>query len=326
MIANRAARPITLVIMEPFRQLPFARVPDAPRVAHRFFDTESRGVRVRSRALGDVKVHVRVHGSGPPLLLLHGFMTTNYSWRYVLPRLGARFTLYMPDLVGGGRSDKPEGPYTPDAIAEHLVALIDALGLRGAPAIGNSLGGYLLMRVALRDEGALSRLVNLHSPGVATARMQALRVATRALPGWERVVSALVRRDPERWVHRNVHYWDERLKSREEHREYAAPLRDPAGLRAFLRMLVETLDAREMERFAEDLRARTAFPIPLQLVYARRDPMVPPIVGERLHALVPDARFTWLEDASHFAHVDATDRFLDAVMPFLEEPPIRALA
>jgi pimeloyl-ACP methyl ester carboxylesterase len=43
-------------------------------------------------------------------------------------------------------------------------------------------------------------------------------------------------------------------------------------------------------------------------------------------ALAPDARFTWLEDASHFAHVDAPERFLDAVMPCLEELPIRVRA
>jgi pimeloyl-ACP methyl ester carboxylesterase len=264
-----------------------------------------------------VRTHVRVFGAGPPLLLVHGFMTSSYSWRYVLPTLGARFTLYMPDLPDAGRSDKPRGSYAPDAIADHLLALIDALGLRGTAAIGNSLGGYLTMRAALRDPAAISRLVNLHSPGIATTRMRALRVATRVTPGWGRVVSALVRRDPERWVHRNVHYYDETLKSREEHREYAAPLRDPAGLEAFLRQLVETLDAREMDRFADALRARP-FPIPLQLVYARRDPMVPPVVGERLAELVPDARIVWLEEASHFAHVDAADRFVEVVLPFLE--------
>jgi pimeloyl-ACP methyl ester carboxylesterase len=303
--------------MEPFRQLPFARVPETPRVPHRYAETQARTVSVQSRDLGLVRTHVRVFGAGPPLLLVHGFMTSSYSWRYVLPTLGARFTLYMPDLPGAGRSDKPRGSYAPDAIADHLLALIDALGLRGTAAIGNSLGGYLTMRAALRDPAAISRLVNLHSPGIATTRMRALRVAPRVTPGWGRVVSALVRRDPERWVHRNVHYYDETLKSREEHREYAAPLRDPAGLEAFLRQLVETLDAREMDRFADALRARP-FPIPLQLVYARRDPMVPPVVGERLAELVPDARIVWLEEASHFAHVDAADRFVEVVLPVLE--------
>jgi pimeloyl-ACP methyl ester carboxylesterase len=303
--------------MEPFRQLPFEEVPETPRLAHRYAETEARTIAVRTDALGAVRTHVRVFGAGPPLLLVHGFMTSSYSWRYVLPALGARFTLYMPDLPGAGRSDKPKGSYAPDAIAAHLVALIDGLGIRGTPVIGNSLGGYLTMRAALRDPAAISRLVNLHSPGIATARMRALRMATRLTPGWGRVLAALVRRDPERWVHRNVHYYDETLKSREEHREYAAPLRDPAGLEAFLRQLVETLDAREMDRFADALRARP-FPIPLQLVYARRDPMVPPVVGRKLAALVPEARMVWLEEASHFAHVDATDRFVAAVLPFLE--------
>jgi pimeloyl-ACP methyl ester carboxylesterase len=300
----------------PFRQLAFADVPERPRLPHGYFATRAETVEVTTPALGRVRTHVRVHGEGPPLLLVHGFMTTSYSWRYALAPLGERFTLYVPDLPGAGRSDKPDRPYTPEALAEHLGALLEALSLRGVPAIGNSLGGYLCMHLAMRDPGALSRLVNLHSPGVPTARMRALRLALDVLPFWRRAVSTAVRRDPERWVHRNVHYYDETLKSREEHREYAAPLRTPDGLSAFLRMLDETVDVRAMARFEERLRA-DAFPIPLQLVYARRDPMVPPSVGARLAALLPRAELVWLDEASHFAHVDATARFVEVALPFL---------
>lgn len=303
--------------LAPFRQLPFADVPERPRLPHPYFETRAETVDVESRAFGRVRTHLRVHGQGPPLLLVHGFMTTSYSWRYALAPLGERFTLYIPDLPGAGRSEKPDRPYTPDALAEHLGALLGALSLRGVPAIGNSLGGYLCMHVAMRDPGALSRLVNLHSPGIPTARMRALRVALDALPLWKRAVSLAVRGDPERWVHRNVHYYDETLKSREEHREYAAPLRTPEGLAAFLRMLDESVDIRAMARFEARLRAG-GFPIPLQLVYARRDPMVPPDVGRRLAALVPRAELVWLDEASHFAHVDATARFVEVALPFLE--------
>jgi pimeloyl-ACP methyl ester carboxylesterase len=52
-------------------------------------------------------------------------------------------------------------------------------------------------------------------------------------------------------------------------------------------------------------------------VYAERDPMVPPIVGDRLRALVPAAKFIRLAEASHFAHVDAAQRFVAAIEPFL---------
>jgi pimeloyl-ACP methyl ester carboxylesterase len=301
----------------PFRQLPFGEVPELPRVPHRYAETRFETVSVSTSHFGRVATHVRIHGAGPPLLLVHGFMTTSYSWRYVLDLLGAHFTLYIPDLVGCGASEKPDVPYTPDALAAFIVALVDALGIRGCAAIGNSMGGYLCMRSVLQDPGVFSRLVNLHSPGIPTARMRALRVALAMVPRWQSALAWMVRRDPERWVHRNVHYFDETLKSREEHRAYATPLARPDGLNAFARQLEETLDVREMGRFESMLAARGSFPIPLLLLYARRDPMVPPVVGERLKELIPSAEFAWLEDASHFAHVDASERFVKAVTPFL---------
>ena len=66
------------------------------------------------------------------------------------------------------RSSKPRASYAPDRLAQSLGEIIDALGIRGTAAIGNSMGGYLLMRLALLDPGAMKRLVNLHSPGLPT--------------------------------------------------------------------------------------------------------------------------------------------------------------
>jgi pimeloyl-ACP methyl ester carboxylesterase len=299
----------------PFRRLPFEEVPDLPVRPHRWADTTPSEVTIRTAELGEARIAVRSYGAGPPLVLVHGLMTASYSFRYLLELLGDRYRLLMPDLPGAGASDHPDVYLGPDVLARAVIATIDALGVRGAPVIGNSMGGYLCMRAALLDPGAIGRLVNLHSPGVPTARMIALRWALRLLPA-RLVLDRLVRRDPERWVHRNVHYFDESLKSREEHRVYAAPLATPAGRRAFYRHLRDALDAREMKRFVRRLGA-APFPIPLLLVYATRDPMVPPAVGDRLRALVPDAAFVQLDDASHFAHVDAAPRFVAAIEPFL---------
>lgn len=304
-------------VLPPFRQLPYFEVPDEPRVAHRYFDTEARDVAVDSAHFGKINVHVRVYGEGPPLLLVHGLMTTSYSWRYVLEPLGRHFTLYAPDLPGCGRSDKPDVSYPPEALSMSIAEIMDALGIRGAPAIGNSLGGYLTMMLALRDEGAFSRLVNLHGPGLPTGRMHLLAWGLKLLPAHEAVLKALVWRDPERWVHQNVHYFDETLKSREEHREYATPLKSEAGVRAFARYMKDTLDVDAMKRYASELEQRGSFPVPLLLVYVPRDPMVPPEIGDRYKALLPDATLVKLKRGSHFAHVDATDAFVDAVIPFL---------
>jgi pimeloyl-ACP methyl ester carboxylesterase len=302
-------------VPEPFEQLRFEDVPELPVIPHRWHDTTRRDVTVRNAELGECRIAVREYGSGPPLVLVHGLMTAGYSFRYLLELLGSRYRLVIPDLPGAGYSDHPDVFLGPDVLARSLIAVVDALGIRGAPVIGNSMGGYLCMRAAQIDPAAIGRLVNLHSPGLPTARMIALRWALRLLPGrW--AIDRLVRRDPERWVHRNVHYYDESLKSREEHREFAAPLTTPAGRVGFYRHLRDALDVREMRRFRRKL-ASERFPIPLCLVYAVRDPMVPPIVGDRLRALIPEAEFIRLDKASHFAHVDAAARFVDAVTPFL---------
>ena len=303
----------------PFAQVPFDAVPEAPSVPHRWADATRRDVTIRTADLGEVRVAVREFGTGPALLLVHGMGTTGYSWRYLLEPLGSRFSLVIPDLPGAGDSDHPDVFLGPDAQAKALVAIVDALGIRGALAVANSMGGYLAMRAALLDPGVFGRLVNLHSPGVPTFKMQALRWAMRLLPSWT-IVDWMIRRNPERWVHKNVHYYDESLKSREEHRVYAAPLRERAGRRTYYRQLRDTLDTRYMGPFNAALRA-APFPIPLMLVYAQRDPVVPAVVGDRLRALVPDATFVKLKAGSHFAHVDAPGVFLDAVMPFLTPRP-----
>lgn len=312
--------PASPTSLTPFAQLPYARLPDAPRRPHRFFDAPLERVTVRTEGFGAIAIAARRFGARdlPPLVCVHGLMTTSYSFRYLVEPLADRFHLVTFDLPGAGDSDKPDARYGPAAMADAIAAFVDAAGVRGAPMIGNSMGGYLAMWLALRHPEAASRLVNLHSPGVPTPRMHALAAAL-AVPGAAAVLDRLVRRDPERWAFSNVHYWDETLKSREEARTYGAPLATPEGRRAFARHLRDTLSVRGMRALAEELRARDGrFPIPLLFVYARRDPMVPPAVGERMAAMVPGAPLVWLDEGSHFAHVDATERFLEVALPFLE--------
>ena len=304
----------------PFRRGRFDELPELPRKPHPYFSTASRTITVDSKPFGAVRVHLREHGAGPPLLLVHGLMTSSYSWRYVLDELGAKFRLFVPDLPGSGESGMPDVPYTAPAYATFLGELVDALSIRGCAVIGNSLGGHLAMRLALRDPSAMSRLAVIHSPGVPDLRYRALAIAS-AIPFVKPLVERTILRDPYRWVHRNVHYWDESLKSLEEARAYGKPLSTREGAHAFVRILTEVLRPDAVADFVRMLAERRdrgeGFPVPLAFVYAREDPMVPPRVGEALARLVPSASFSWLEDTSHFAHVDSPERLVASVLPFL---------
>jgi pimeloyl-ACP methyl ester carboxylesterase len=300
----------------PFRRGRFDALPAEPRRPHRYFALPSKQTRVESAPFGALDVHYRELGSGPPLLLIHGLMTTSYSWRYVIDELARDFRVIAPDLPGCGRSDKPLEPrYSGSALATFVLELQRALGVRGCPVVGNSMGGYLCMRAALADEGAFSRVVNIHSPGTPDWRYRALGILLGA-PGVRALLAWWIRRAPRRWAHRNVHYYDESLKSIEEAAEYGDPLATREGVHAFLNYLSQTFAPAEMASFVTELGARP-FPAPLLLLYSRQDPLVPPSVGEALHRLVPAARFQWLEATSHFAHVDTPEAVLAAVRPFL---------
>jgi pimeloyl-ACP methyl ester carboxylesterase len=304
----------------PFHRIPFSTLDEKPHRPHRYFETRAEDVELESAAFGRMRVHVRQWGEGPPLLLIHGLMTSSYSWRYTLDGLGAHFRLIIPDLPGAGLSDKPDRPYSADALSAFIGEFQAALGLRGCLAVGNSLGGYLCMRRALDDNGAFSRLCNIHSPAFPLGRLYALAGAL-AVPGAARLLGWWIRRAPLKWAHANVHYYDETLKSLEEARAYGDPLASDEGVRAFVRYLSETMAPRDFAGFIAALERRrrdgNRFPMPLMLLYSRQDPLVPPSIGERLHGLVPDARMEWLQESSHFAHVDSPARVVPLLLDFL---------
>lgn len=310
-----------LAMGAPFVQGRFADLPEKPTRPHAFFATEGLDLQLDARPFGPMRVHVRRYGSGPPVLLVHGLMTSSYSWRYVYEPLGEHYTCYAPDLPANGRSDAPMEPsYTPTALARWLGRVQEGLGIRGCRVVANSMGGYLAMVWALEDPGAMSCLVNLHSPGVPELRLSALKLGL-SLPGSSALLRWIIRRKPLEWAHRHVHYYDESLKSLEEAREYGELLGTRSGSQGLIKYLRETMDVGAMRAFRRQLfeaqRGGRSFPVPLLLLYAEQDRMVPPRIGDELARLIPSARLVRLPEASHFAHVDAPERFLGPALEFL---------
>lgn len=94
----------------------------------------------------------REHGSGAPIVFLHGNPTSSYLWRHVLPAVG-RGRRLAPDLIGMGDSGKPAIDYTFDDHARYLDAWFDALGLDSVVLVGHDWGGALAFDFAARHPG-----------------------------------------------------------------------------------------------------------------------------------------------------------------------------
>jgi haloalkane dehalogenase len=105
----------------------------------------------------DSTIHHEESGSGSPIVFLHGNPGSSHGWRNVLPDVGAG-RLLAPDLIGMGRSGKPDLPYAFADHARYLDAWFDALGLDDVVLVGHDWGGALAFDFAARHPGRVRGL------------------------------------------------------------------------------------------------------------------------------------------------------------------------
>ena len=115
---------------------------------------------------GETSIFVRSYGSGPPILLLHGFPQTHLMWRSVAPLLARNFAVVCADLRGYGRSGCPasarnHAPYAKRSMAQDMVTVMERLGFPRFSVAGHDRGGRVAYRMALDHPGRVDRLAVL---------------------------------------------------------------------------------------------------------------------------------------------------------------------
>lgn len=98
-------------------------------------------------------------GTGQPVILIHGFGGSMWQWEYQQAALSAHVRLITPDLIGSGLSDKPDLAYDPDQMLDYFVGFMDALQIRQATLVGNSMGAGLAIGMALTRPERVAKLV-----------------------------------------------------------------------------------------------------------------------------------------------------------------------
>jgi pimeloyl-ACP methyl ester carboxylesterase len=122
-------------------------LPELDGVAHRFVDV--RGARL----------HVAEIGSGPPVVLLHGWPQHWWTWRGVMPLLADRFRVIAIDLRGFGWSEATPRGYYKAELAEDVVGVLDALGLERVCLVGHDWGGVIGFIICLEHPERVERFV-----------------------------------------------------------------------------------------------------------------------------------------------------------------------
>jgi haloacetate dehalogenase len=152
---------------------------------------------------GETCIFVRRSGSGPPVLLLHGFPQTHVMWRSVAPRLARRFTVVCADLRGYGRSGCPasapdHAPYAKRAMARDMVSVMEQHGFPRFSVAGHDRGARVAYRLALDHPERVARLAVLDV--LPTAEVWQRADARLALAFWPWSLLAQAEPLPERLV------------------------------------------------------------------------------------------------------------------------------
>jgi haloacetate dehalogenase len=224
---------------------------------------------------GETSIFARWSGSGPPVLLLHGFPQTHLMWRGVAPLLTRHFTVVCADLRGYGRSGCPistpdHAPYSKRAMARDMVIVMERLGFPRFSVAGHDRGGRVAYRLALDHPDRVERLAVLDILPTETAWGRA--DARFALGYWpwvllaqpaplpERMLSAA----PEAVIDNALSDWGSpsTVFPREVKEVYVEALRDPAHIHAICEeyRAAATLD-REHDRADRAQGRRMACPL-----------------------------------------------------------------
>ncbi len=131
-----------------------------------------------------IRMHYVTQGTGPLIVLLHGFPEFWYSWRFQIPFLAdAGYTVVAPDLRGYNGTDKPRTGYQVSNLLRDIEGLVKGLGYEQAVIVGHDWGGALAWSFAMRYPQMTQRLIVMNAPHPA-AFSRELRTAKQLRKSW----------------------------------------------------------------------------------------------------------------------------------------------
>ena len=258
-------------------------------------------------------ISYETHGSGWPLVLLHGAWVDQEQWAPQVERFAGEFEVVTPDLRGHGDSTTDDG-YDAERMAADVTALCDELGLANPVVCGLSMGGLVAQQLALDAPDRLAGLVLANSflsippvPGPESARRAMFPTGPAKLlvrtwgPGrYFRGLLAGIEATHGRW-----------LALDDDARSYALDCVDATTADQFVRVL----DA------AYDDRPRDLSDISVPTLLLTGDHEAPAVKAQNrtMERTIPDVERTVVPGAGHLANLDNRDAFGDALGRFLDE-------
>jgi pimeloyl-ACP methyl ester carboxylesterase len=272
---------------------------------------ERRPSQSRFLVIDGLRVHCQIAGTGSPVVLLHGFPTSSYLWRRIVPRLSAIRRVIAPDLPGYGLSDKPEPRLLTFEYYSHILdALIRQLDVKRTAFVVHDLGGPVGLLWAIRHRHQVERLVILNT--LATPEYSLSDKVILALLG----LPVLRRAFATRWLLARIlrrAVFDPANMPDELVQQYLEPFRSSAARNRLMQTFAAPLKVRGRPELSEIRATLAELEVPIHLIYGECDPWCAGYMRELRRAL-PSVRVTALPSCGHLVPEEQADLLIDRLL------------
>ena len=261
------------------------------------------------------KMHYLEKGEGKPVILIHGFLYHTVMWKKNIDDLSKKFKVYAVDLWGWGYSERlKENEYSFGRYGKQIVGFMDALKIRNASLVGQSMGGGISVYVAAHFPERVDRLI-LVDPTVipysmtATGRVYQLPFVgefLNALPG-----DSLAKNNI-----KAVWFYDPQKVTDEYAEEVLRPSRIKGSYAGMMYTLRNVLKAPYVQEEAQKLAQLNK---PILLVHGREDIAIPLDRSQQLNALWKGSQLVIFEKAGHTPHEEYPEKFNQLALEFLSK-------
>ena len=261
------------------------------------------------------RLYYEVHGEGEPLVIVMGLGGDLLAWARQIPEFAQTYKVVAIENRDVGRSSYADGPYEIADMADDALAVVDEVGIDDFHLLGVSMGGAISQQIALRSPERLRTLTLCvtwgGSGGLGPERSRLLGEMYRRMSREEQVEFLMLQTMSEEfYANADTVNW---LKG----------------------MILSNPNPQETEGFVRqldacgrhDVRDRLGdLSLPVHVIGAANDVMVPPWKSTELAELIPGAKLTMLDPAAHLVNIEGAERFNAAVLEFLAEHAGRAAA
>jgi pimeloyl-ACP methyl ester carboxylesterase len=263
-----------------------------------------RGSRIYYYAAG-------TRGAGEPVIFVHGFPTSSHLWKEVVPLVPPGHRVVVVDLLGYGRSDRPNGrDVSLRGHADRILELMDVLGINFACIVGHDVGGGIAQMLALRAPARVSRLCLVDAVAFDDWPVREVKLARAMLP--------LTRHLPPTWLLSILRTdltrgYTESERGTRSIDQYVLPFASAEGRDAFMEhlMALDCADTAALTPRLKEIVAQTA------IVWGAHDPFLPATIAKRLHQAIPGSTLDVLPDARHFVPEEAPEKVAGIVADLL---------